>query len=98
MPSRSQRHLREFQGIDSAGSAGAAALTIVSPTAGANVNPVTLSATATSEEGTDASQFVAWSSDVDGALGGNGDVTLSAGAHVLTAAIGGVTATVAVTI
>lgn len=98
MPSRSQRHLREFQGFDSAGDAGVVALTITSPTAGANVSPVTLTATATNEEGTDISSSVLWSSDVDGALGGNGSSALSAGAHVLTAAVGGVTATVAVTI
>lgn len=97
MPARSQRHLREFQDIDSSGSAGAVALAITSPGAGAVVNPVTLAATATNEEGADVSGFVSWSSDVDGALGGNGAVTLSVGAHVLTASLDGATDTVAVT-
>lgn len=100
MPSRSQRHLREFQGIDSSGSAGGAgavALAITAPTAGAVVNPVTLAATATNDEGANVSNFVSWSSDVDGALGRNGAVTLSVGAHVLTASLDGATDTVAVT-
>lgn len=95
---RSQRHLREFQGFDSAGSAGVVALTIASPTAGANASPVTLTATAFNDQGVDISSSVVWSSDVDGALGGNGSSELTAGEHTLTASVAGASATVAVTI
>lgn len=99
MPSRSQRHLREFRGLDSAGLAGAVALAITSPSAGANTSPVDLAATAVNEEGKDIAHLVQWSSDLDGALGGNADgVALTAGTHTLTASVGGASATVEVTI
>lgn len=96
---RSQRHLREFQGLDSAGSGGAVALAITSPTAGANTSPVDLAATAVNDQGVDIADLVQWSSDLDGALGGNATgVALTAGTHTLTASVGGASATVSVTI
>lgn len=96
---RSQRHLEEFQGVNSASEAAGVEITIASPTAGAATNPVSLSATAFNAYGMDVSQTVRWVSDVDGSLGiGTGDVTLTVGAHTLSASHSGVTATVAITV
>jgi hypothetical protein len=102
MPTRSQRHLREFsrEGQDSTGSPGVgASVTITAPGAGAVSTTLTLSGTATNAEGGNASESINWSSNVDGALGRGAsiDVTITAGAHTLTAEVGGVTDTVAVT-
>lgn len=97
---RSQRHLREFQGGDSSDWPGVGtAVNITSPTAGAVDLTVTLTCTATNEDGGDAANFVTWSSNVDGELGmgNNFTATLSAGAHTITADCGGTTDTVAVT-
>lgn len=99
MPSRSQRHLRATRGIDSSGSAGVGAVLNITTTAGAKTNPVSLAASATSGEGASINHLVQWSSDVDGALGvGALSASLSVGAHVITAAVGGLTDTVAVTV
>lgn len=100
MPSRSQRHLQEFYGLGSDGTVGSGAVVaITSPTAGAATNPVTLTATASNDTGADVSKFVSWSSNVDGALGTGSTLvqTLSAGGHTLTATVGGISASVAIT-
>ena len=102
MPTRSQRHLREFsqEGTDSSGSPGlGGSVSITAPVAGAVSTTLTLSGVATNAEGGDASSQINWSSNVDGALGKGAsiEVTLTAGAHTLTAEVGGVTDTVAVT-
>lgn len=100
MPSRSQRHLRAIRGVDSSGSAGAGLISITSPAAGAATNPVALAATATSGEGLNISHLVSWSSSVSGALGVGASLsaTLSTGAHVITATVGGLTSTVSITV
>lgn len=99
MPSRSQRHLRAIRGLDSSGSAGAGAVAI-STTAGSKTNPVALAGTATSGEGLDISHLIQWSSDADGALGAGAalSATLTVAAHVITATVGGLTDTVAITV
>lgn len=96
---RSQRHLEEFQGVNSADEAAGVEITISAPTEGAQSNPVTLTAAAFNAYGLDVSAAVRWHSDVDGPIGvGNGDVTLSDGAHVLSAAHSGVVETVEITV
>lgn len=96
---RSQRHLEEFQGVNSAGEAPGVQLSIDAPTAGAQSNPVSLAATAVNAYGIDISDTVKWSSDVDGVIAtGAGDVTLTAGAHTLTAEHSGVSDTVEITV
>ena len=96
---RSQRHLEEIQGVNSAGEASGVELSISAPTEGAQTNPVTLGATAFNAYGLDVSNTVRWHSDVDGPLGiGAGDVTLTAGAHTITASHSGVEATAAITV
>lgn len=99
MPSRSQRHLRAIRGLDSSGSAGAGSIAI-STTAGNKTNPVALAGTATSGEGLDIGHLVQWSSSVAGPLGTGAAVsaTLSVAAHVITATVGGLTATVSITV
>ena len=100
MPSRSQRHLYEFQGTDAADEAGReVVVTITAPAAGAVENPVTLTATAFNKYGLDVSDTIKWSSDVDGVLGLGGSlaVSLSVGAHTVTALHSNITDTVAVT-
>lgn len=96
---RSQRHLREFQGIDSTSVPfGGGSVTINSPAAGATGTTFNVDATALNAEGGVADSYVSWSSNVDGALRkGDGSVTVTAGAHTLTADLGGVTDTVAIT-
>lgn len=99
MPSRSQRHLREVHGVDSRGSAGGGSLGITSPEAGASGTSVDFAAAASSEDGADISHLVQWSSDVDGALGtGAFTADLTVGEHTITAAVGGLTDTVVVTV
>lgn len=99
MPSRSQRHLRAIRGLDSSGSAGTGSIAI-STAAGSKTNPVALAATAASGEGLDISHLVQWSSDVDGALGTGAALpaTLAVSAHIITATVGGLTDTVAITV
>jgi len=73
-------------------------VTITAPAAGGTALTFTVSATATNADGGNAASFVSWSSNVDGALRkGDGSVTVTAGAHTLTANLGGVTDTVAIT-
>lgn len=99
MPSRSQRHLRAIRGLDSSGSAGAGAIDI-STTAGSKTNPVALAGTATSGEGLNIGHLVQWSSNVDGVLGTGAalSATLTVSAHVITATVGGLTDTLAITV
>lgn len=69
------------------------AVTITAPASGSTVDegdPVTFVASATDAEDGDLTGSIAWSSSLDGALGGGGSVTtssLSAGAHTVTAAV-----------
>jgi len=91
--------LREFQGVDSTSVAFAGGtVTITSPAAGATGTSITLTATALNAEGGDASGQVTWSSNQDGYLRkGNGTATVTANSHTITASLGGVTDTVAIT-
>jgi len=94
---RSQRHLQEFQGGDSADYPGKViALTISSPTTGASGTSVTLTGSATNEDLGNASHLINWSSNQDGALGrgNNLAVTLSVATHTITATCGGASAQV----
>lgn len=91
--------MREFQGIDSTSVAFAGGtVTITAPAAGATGLTFSVTATATNADGGDAAQHVSWSSNQDGFLRtGNGSVTVTANSHTLTASLGGVTDTVAIT-
>lgn len=99
MAGRSQRHLEEVQGTNSAGEASGVSITITAPVAGAVTNPVSFDPDATNAYGQDVSKNVRWSSDVDGYLGaGAFTTTLTAGAHVITASHSGVEETAAITV
>jgi hypothetical protein len=96
---RSQRHLREVQGIDSTTvDIGGGSVSIDTPSAGGTALTFAVAATATNSDGGAAQRNVSWSSNVDGFLRyGDGSVTVTSGAHTLTADLGGVTDTVAIT-